>query len=177
MKLVEVPLPPIKKNGVINFKAEDFGVIIGVHYIVPDAEYQMNRYNRHCCKLTRFDFFNPAFDRLGLQPLYRGEVLLKKAENQTIVGMQARFIEYKTRENEVHGNFQRGRNLQSWSIPRNIDYNASDGVSRFYVHPDVVDSLFKANYDGTEVTDQFYCHYYFDQTIVQNKSAVGLPIL
>jgi hypothetical protein len=166
-----------QKNGVINFKAEDFGVIIGVHYIVPDAEYQMNRYNRHCCKLTRSDFFNPAFDRLGLQPLYRGEVLLKKAENQTIVGMQARYIEYKTRENEIHGNFQRGRNLQSWSIPRNIDYNASDGVSRFYVHPDVVDSLFKANYDGTEVTDQFYCHYYFDQTIVQNKSAVGLPIL
>ena len=57
-----------QKNGVIKFKAEDFGVIIGVHYIVPDAEYQMNRYNRHCSKLTRSDFFNPAFDRLGLQP-------------------------------------------------------------------------------------------------------------
>ena len=58
-----------QKNGVIKFKAEDFGVIMGVHYIVPDAEYQMNRYNRHCCKLSRSDFFNPAFDRLGLQPL------------------------------------------------------------------------------------------------------------
>ena len=57
-----------QKDGVIRFKAEDFGVIIGVHYIVPDAEYQMNRYNRHCSKLTRSDFFNPAFDRLGLQP-------------------------------------------------------------------------------------------------------------
>lgn len=167
-----------QKNGVIKFKAEDFGVIIGVHYIVPDAEYQMNRYNRHCCKLSRSDFFNPAFDRLGLQPLYRGEVILDNAEgNQTVVGMQARYIEYKTRENEVHGNFQRGRNLQSWSIPRNIDYSATDGISRFYVSPDVVDSLFKASYDGTEVTDQFYCHYFFDQTIVQNKSAVGLPIL
>ena len=166
-----------QKNGVIKFKAEDFGVIMGVHYIVPDAEYQMNRYNRHCCKLTRSDFFNPAFDRLGLQPLYRGEIVLSKPDNQTIVGMQARYIEYKTRENEIHGNFQRGRNLQAWSIPRNIDYTATDGVSRFYVHPDVVDSLFKVNYDGTEVTDQFYCHYYFDQTIVQNKSAVGLPIL
>ena len=72
---------------------------------------------------------------------------MSKSDNQSIVGMQARYIEYKTRENEIHGNFQRGRNLQSWSIPRNIDYNASDGVSRFYVHPDVVDSLFKANYD------------------------------
>jgi len=167
-----------QKNGVITFKAEDFGVIMGVHYIVPDAEYQMNRYNRHCCKLSRSDFFNPAFDRLGLQPLYRGEVLLDNAEgNQTIVGMQARYIEYKTRENEVHGNFQRGRNLNAWSIPRNIDYSSTDGVSRFYVSPDVVDSLFKGGYDGTEVTDQFYCHYFFDQTIVQNKSAVGLPIL
>ena len=166
-----------QKNGVIKFKAEDFGVIMGVHYIVPDAEYQMNRYNRHCTKLSRSDFFNPAFDRLGLQPLYRGELLLSKSDNQIVVGMQARYIEYKTRENEIHGNFQRGRILQAWSIPRNIDYNATDGVSRFYVHPDVVDSLFKANYDGTEVTDQFYCHYYFDQTIVQNKSAVGLPIL
>ena len=167
-----------QKNGVITFKAEDFGVIMGVHYIVPDAEYQMNRYNRHCCKLSRSDFFNPAFDRLGLQPLYRGEVLLDNAEgNQTIVGMQARYIEYKTRENEVHGNFQRGRNLNAWSIPRNIDYSSTDGVSRFYVSPSVVDSLFKGSYDGTEVTDQFYCHYFFDQTIVQNKSAVGLPII
>ena len=51
---------------------------MGVHYIVPDAEYQMNRYNRHCCKLSRSDFFNPAFDKLGLQPLYRGEVILSK---------------------------------------------------------------------------------------------------
>ena len=57
-----------QKNGVIKFKAEDFGIIMGVHYIVPDAEYQMNRYNRHCFKLQRSDFFNPAFDRLGLQP-------------------------------------------------------------------------------------------------------------
>ena len=165
------------KNGVIKFKSDDFGVIMGVHYIVPDAEYQMNRYNRHCCKLSRTDFFNPAFDKLGLQPLFRGEVLLSKGDNQSIVGLQARYIEYKTRENEVHGNFQRGRTLQEWCIPRNINYSATDGVSRFYVSPDVVDSLFKANYDGTEVTDQFYCHYYFDQTIVQNKSAVGLPIL
>ena len=166
-----------QKNGVIKFKSEDFGVIIGVHYIVPDAEYQMNRYNRHCTKLSRSDFFIPVFDRLGLQPLYRGEILLQKGQNQQVIGMQARYIEYKTRENEIHGNFQRGRSLQAWSIPRNIDWTGTDGVSRFYVHPDVVDSLFKANYDGTEVTDQFYCHYYFDQTIVQNKSAVGLPIL
>ena len=128
-----------QKNGVITFKAEDFGVIMGVHYIVPDAEYQMNRYNRHCCKLSRSDFFNPAFDRLGLQPLYRGEVLLDNSEgNQTIVGMQARYIEYKTRENEVHGNFQRGSNLNAWSIPRNIDYSSTDGLSRFYVSPAIV---------------------------------------
>ena len=121
-----------QKDGVIKFKAEDFGIIMGVHYIVPDAEYQMNRYNRHCCKLSRSDFFNPAFDRLGLQPLYRGEIMLSNVPNvegnQTVVGMQARYIEYKTRENEVHGNFQRGRNLRSWSIPRNIDYSSSDGV-------------------------------------------------
>ena len=102
---------------------------------------------------------------------------MSKSDNQNVVGLQARYIEYKTRENEVHGNFQRGRTLQEWCIPRNINYSATDGVSRFYVSPDVVDSLFKANYDGTEVTDQFYCHYFFDQTIVQNKSAVGLPIL
>ena len=57
-----------QKNGIIKFKSEDFGVIMGVHYIVPDAEYQMNRYNRHCCKLSRSDFYNPAFDKLGLQP-------------------------------------------------------------------------------------------------------------
>ena len=166
-----------QKNGVIQFKAEDFGVIMGVHYIVPDAEYQMNRYNRHCSKFSRSDFFNPAFDKLGLQPLYRGEILLSKGQNQQIIGLQSRYMEYKTRENEIHGNFQRGRSLNAWCIPRNIDWTGTDGVSRFYVHPNVVDSLFKANYDGTEVTDQFYCHYFFDQTIVQNKSAVGLPIL
>ena len=137
----------------------------------------MDRYNRHCCKLSRTDFFNPAFDRLGLQPLYRGEIVLSAPNNQNVVGMQARYMEYKTRENEVHGNFQRGRTLQAWSIPRNIDYTATDGISRFYVSPSVADSLFKARYDGTEVTDQFYCHYYFDQIIVQNKSAVGLPII
>ena len=91
--------------------------------------------------------------------------------------MQARNIEYKTRVNECHGNFQRMRNLSPWAIPRNIDWTSSDSMSRFFVSPNVTDSIFVGNYNGTELTDQFYCHYKYRAKLVANMSVVGVPFM
>ena len=142
-------------NRVIKFESDSYGVVMGVHYIIPDAEYQMNRYDPMNTKFSRSDFRVPEFQDLGLQPLYRGQIVLDSTiGNQQVVGMQARNIEYKTRVNECHGNFQRQRNLSPWAIPRNIDWTSTDTMSRFFVSPNVTDSIFVGNYNGTELTDQ-----------------------
>ena len=54
-------------NRVIKFESDSYGVVMGVHYIIPDAEYQMNRYDPMNTKFSRSDFRVPEFQDLGLQ--------------------------------------------------------------------------------------------------------------
>ena len=79
---------------------------------------------------------------------------------------------------EVHGEFQSGRSLANWAIPRDAVINTSHGsVSNLYVQPSVVDNIFGVNYDGTQGTDEFLCHYSFGLTVLRNMSVNGIPTL
>lgn len=167
------------KNGVVKMHSNDFGVIIGVHYVKPEAEYQMNRLNPLVTRFGRSDFFVPEFDQLGLEPCYQGEYVAGSAANWTVIGYRSRYSNLKSRVSEVHGNFQKDRNLASWAMARNhLDFQAVDrSLYRFYVDPRVADTIFEHNFDGTEVTDQFICHYLYNATLVSDMSINGVPTL
>lgn len=168
-------------NGVIKAHFNEPGIVMGIHHIQPYSEYDCNRLDDFNKKLNRNDFYMPAYDNLGLQPLLLGQAAIPADGNANIngvVGYQARYLEYKTRVDEVHGQFQSKQSLSAWCMPRTTQLAAGViGGNSLYVSPKITDTLFALSYDGKQTSDPFLCHYRYDATIVRNMSMLGVPTL
>ncbi|QCS37114.1 major capsid protein [Tortoise microvirus 56] len=170
-------------GSMFSFESKEHGMIIGVHCVVPSAEYSTNRIDLFNLKFSRSHFYVPEYDALGMQPLMAGQIKIDVNDSITdttlVTGYQNRYIEYKTAVDSVHGQFQKGGSLSPWAIPRNdvlgkrwtYDYNA------LRVSPNIVDPIFPVVYNGTELTDSFLCHYSYNVVKVSNMSVDGIPSL
>ena len=110
-----------ERNGIIKANFNEPGIVMGIHHIQPYSEYDSNRLDDFNKKLNRNDFYMPSYDNLGLQPLLRGQAAIPADGNvdiNAVVGYQTRYLEYKTRVDEVHGQFQSKRSLSAWCMPR-----------------------------------------------------------
>ena len=115
-----------------------------------------------------------------MQPLLQGDVNQTSTSNPTtVLGYQARYLEYKSRVDEVHGQFQSGGSLSMWAAPRQATMvpNVPIQWQDFKVNPVVLNSIFMVNFDGTPLSDPFLCHFRFDVQRVANMSVMGLPSL
>lgn len=61
------------ENGKISCECNDFGMIIILSHLVPETGYVQGR-NREIMHKSVLDFFNPEFDRLGMQPVRNDEL-------------------------------------------------------------------------------------------------------
>ena len=75
-----------QRNGVIKFHSDGFGIVIGVHYVKPDAEYTGNRLDPFVTMLNRSQFYCPEFDNLGLEPVLGSASYLDTSTNNNVVG-------------------------------------------------------------------------------------------
>ena len=170
-----------ERNGVIKAHFNEPGIVMGIHHIQPYSEYDSNRLDDFNKKLSRNDYYMPSYDNLGLQPLLRGQVNIPTSGDVTlnnVVGYQARYLEYKTRVDEVHGQFQSKQSLSAWCMPRTAQLQLGViGSNNMYVNPKITDTLFALNYDGTQPSDPFLCHYRYDATFVRNMSMLGIPTM
>ena len=152
-----------ERNGIIKAHFNEPGIVMGIHHIQPYSEYDSNRLDDFNKKLSRNDFYMPSYDNLGLQPLLRGQVNIPTngvVDLNNVVGYQARYLEYKTRVDEVHGQFQSKQPLSAWCMPRTSQIAASMiGANNLYVNPKITDTLFSLSYDGLQSSDPFLCHY------------------
>ena len=170
------------KNGVIKASFSEPGVVMGIHYFTPMSEYDSNRIDGFNRKLTRNSYYMPAYDNLGLQPILGSDVAVSPVSPlyiNDVQAYQARYLEYKTRVDEVHGLFQSGQSLSAWVMPRTAVLTGAGGIpsSSLYINPKVTNSIFAYAYDGTQSSDQFLCHFKYDATIVRNMSMLGIPSL
>ena len=60
-------------NGHIKFNCDEDGIIMGMHYIRPQIQYNSDALNPFNRKLNRSDFYMPEFDALGMQPVFSSE--------------------------------------------------------------------------------------------------------
>ena len=169
-----------ERNGIIKASFSEPGIVMGMHYIQPFSEYDSNRIDDFNRKLNRNDYHMPNYDNLGLQPLIGATVgmqLDSYGNINDVMAYQARYMEYKTRIDEVHGQFQSKQPLSAWCMPRNATTPVGLGLleNNLYVSPKITDTLFALAYDGSQVSDPFLCHYRYDATIVNNMSILGLP--
>lgn len=171
-------------NRPITANFDEAGIVMGMHYILPNAEYDSSRTDDFNLKLLRNDYYMPEYDDLGLQPLQGYSIPQNNGTNglvdQTkVYGYQSRYSEYKSRIDEVHGQFQSRAPLSFWTTPRNASTAGSEywTSSDLHVNPKITDPIFALQYDGKQTSDPFLCHFKFKSTLVRNMSVIGVPQL
>lgn len=191
------------------FHSHDFGVLIGVHYIIPEAEYEAYGLDVQVTKSEPFDYFKADFQNLGLSPVFSYEFnnihhMLQRVGvlQYGVYGYLARYHEYKTSYDKVHGEFYSSvPSTLGLQIPSNasltLQYTAKSyevgafanfvtprkiqrgltslTLSSLYVNPNAVDSIFYINGDLHQASDQFKVNMNHKVTAVLPMSVIGLP--
>lgn len=166
----------------MDFETNDFGVVMCMFSIVPEMDYNATGIDKDNFASAQEDFVIPEFDRLGMSPItlkefnspsYYGSPASSLATMNRILGYGPRWYEHKTRVNKVHGRFQYnvgyGQNggyngdLSKFVQPMQIaltaavgDFNTLMELGTYYINPNVADTMFSVNSDGTEATDRFF---------------------
>lgn len=108
------------------YHVKEHGIIMGIYSTSVENDYASFMISRDNTCSGRFDYFNPALDKLGLQPIFRHELSMLSDTPQStvphvdepnprdiatteyqykILGYVRRYMEYKTNIDSVHGLF------------------------------------------------------------------------
>lgn len=164
-------------SGRVVFDANEHGVLMCIYSLVPQLQYDCTRIDPMVRKISRFDYFTPEFENLGLQPLNAEDISTLVASPGKVIGYQPRYSEYKTALDINHGQFSNDDALSYWSVGR---LRKSKGISKFGVsmlklNPNMLDSIFPVNYNGNENTDCVFGGCNFNIVKVSSMSVDGLP--
>lgn len=162
------------------------GIVLGIHYIMPKNNYDSYRMSRFNTKVSRWDYYYPQFDGLGLQPVFIYERNLNDtvsgsdpsvvANPTSILGYAARYAEYKCRQSETHGCFAAGQPDNNWTLSNNVfGIISGSEFSNYKILPNITDRIFDMQYDGSQATDPFMCYMNFQVSKVSNLEALGVP--
>lgn len=161
---------------------DEDGVILGLHYISPYNNYGSQRVSKMNTHISRYDQPIPDFDNLGLSPVYRYEYYMPSetdSKPDEIIGFNTRYHEYKTRQDEIHGEFVSDGSLRGWTIQNNneksFDNTQSSMMKMFKIKPSIVNQVMKVEYDGYVGSDPFLCWFDFNVKRSSNISRTGLP--
>ena len=190
------------KSDTIDYRnSGDFGVVIGIMTILPEAEYDALGLDKANTLTQREDYWNPMYQNLGLEGNFAfqfNNVHLDSGSRNNVIGYAPRYLHHKAAVNKVHGHFMSrgshlidygsgnlstiwkdsGGSLRYWSIPRvDVDDYISSltYLRRLYVSPFVFDNAFIKQVDESQDSDQFYVEMYHDVKKVAPLSVLGLP--
>lgn len=163
----------------IKFETNDFGVLMCIYSILPEAEYNSNGVDRLNCLLEREDYFFNEYENLGLEAVDRS-VVTNLGNTSGILGYAPRYFGYKQKLDRVCGEFQDFQGYHGqfspWVAPK---FDVDDSIpgqpvplSTLYVNPDVFNNNF---HYANNVVDQFVCDFYVDCEAIRQMSVSGMP--
>lgn len=190
-----------KPQRTFKYHAKEPCIVMCMYHVSVDNTYPSYHIDRCNIAKTRFDWANPAFENLGLQPIFKFELLNLEmdqtagsfdpatldsaAGNRKILGFVPRYSEYKTDVSRVTGLFNRGLDesfapwVNEW-CPLYLgtgDYNpvtvAPLSKATLTLNPMQMDKICGVHYDGTWETDQFKNYVYFHCKCISNLSVHG----
>lgn len=175
-------------NGHVKFKAPEFGVLMCIYSIIPFAPYDSKYVDRFNTKHSYSDYFNPLYQRLGLQPLYTYQITtdfeLGEDQMSKALGWQPRYSEYKAAVDRNHGGFNSWDNLSSFTASRSKIVSSEAGsylkdltLKDFKISPNIFDSVFAAKFNGTQSTMPFYNKCSFSIVKVSTMDIDSLPLI
>ena len=168
---------------VFKFHAKDFGVIMVMFSMLPEAEYDAAGIERTNQLLEREDFFTPEFENIGLEAVSEINIFPAgdgEPSNTYVYGYAPRYYGYKTKVDKVFGQFVGNGVFRSWSSQRtdvasvlgSLTSYSSLPLALLYVNPAIFNPNFTA---AISVTPQFLVDLYFDVDAVRPMSVIGLP--
>lgn len=106
----------------IKFRAPEHGYIIGITTIVPRSGYSQGIHPMWT-RFDRLDYFWPSFAHLGEQEVKYKELMFTGINPEQTFGYQQRYAEYKSANDEIHGDMK--GSLAHWHMSRIFDTPAS----------------------------------------------------
>lgn len=173
------------------FDSKEHGVIMGIFSVVPEADYNASGIDKFNFKMKREDFYQPEFADLGLAPLSLYEYSYcdphtGNTGNKTI-GYVPRYIEYKTRVDLVHGEFESfyetssptNGTLSAWCAPRQtqLSSNLLPTNAFFKIRPNIFNNISSVAFNGDESEDIFIVDFRANVQAVRPMSVSGLPAI
>lgn len=175
-------LSSISGNKTIKFDAKDFGVIMCIWSMLPEAVYDNKGIDLMNQKVLHDDFLIPEYENIGLQPLTM--LALDARLNTANKGYVPRYSEYKIGLDLQSTEFWDDGRFAGWSPSRTVQSSSQDWTSfGFYVDPRFYRDIFiqrpwledNQATIGESSTDSFIHQCYFDVKCVQPISVLGLP--
>lgn len=175
----------------IVFDSKEHGVIMGIFSVVPEADYNACGIDKFNLKIKREDYYQPEFADLGLSPLSLYEYSYCEPSHITndnnVLGYVPRYIEYKTRVDYVHGEFESfsetsspvSGSLSAWTAPRQTQLNSTFKATNafFKIRPNIWNNISNVAYKGSESEDIFIVDFRANVQAVRPMSVSGLPSL
>ena len=173
----------------IVFDSKEHGLIMGIFSVVPEADYNASGVDKFNLKQYREDFYQPEFADLGLAPLSLYEYTYcdphtGSSSNKTI-GYVPRYIEYKTRVDLVHGEFESfnetssptNGTLSAWCAPRQTQLSSAllPTNAFFKIRPNIFNNISSVAFKGDESEDIFIVDFRANVQAVRPMSVSGLP--
>lgn len=194
----------INSGGNFKFKTSDFGVLLFVGYIVPDAVYPSFGIDSANRFLDPESHFIPFFQNLGFQPIHnfmRNIYYTTSSWKLAVRGFAPSYVNFKTDVDTCHGSFVRlpaSNVLQKFKAPQEseITYPLDDFVGSFnhwvpsrtdvllsaytslkhlYISPSYWDNVFIQKADADFESDHFIVDTHIFIKAVRKLSKLGLP--
>lgn len=174
----------------LHYHAKEHGYIIGIYSTSVDNMYQSYRTSRETMLRNRYDWFNPAFENLGLQPVFECEYdytlpnqsapnsrgkFYNPQSRTSILGYVPRYSELKTHPDECHGllcNYSNATGFREWNVQVNRTPYSVQALDKrtMQLSPYQFDPVAGVQYDGTPYTDHFVVNCYTHSKKVSTMS-------
>ena len=147
----------------------EHGLLMSFLVVRPQAVYTQG-IERFWSRQTRFDYWNPEFEHIGQQEVFRKEVFADGTDGDNeIFGYQNRFDEYRRGKNHVTGEFR--TTLNYWNMAR--DFENAPSLNAEFITCNPTDRIYQLS---AELSDQLYVMVQNDMIAKRLMSRHGNPI-
>lgn len=161
-----------------DYSTDEYGMLIIVSTIIPKTGYYQG-VDRNVLHKTRFDFWTPEFDNLGVQAIEKQELFVPTdLEDFTpgdlftggVFGFTPRYSEYKIGRDKLTGDFRYDSmnvGTEAWHTLREVDYSVGANIvhNRSFVVGSDADQYSRIFYNtDADAADKFNVIYHFEIT-------------
>lgn len=153
---------------------EEHGYVMGIISVFPTAEYYQG-IPRQFLELDKYDYYWPEFQHIGEQQIFNAEVRLTDDNNpMEPFGYTPRYAHYKSRLNQIHGNFR--TNLNYMTAARTFKIAPELNNNFVQVNPELDDQLRIFNVVSPySEANPIYCDLFHSVKAIRPMSYFGTP--